>query len=116
MSRRKFDWAESPGTAGDLQPLVEVVKFMEGAESRISQGLWPLKEVHDLVLNSIPGHVFDDIHAFIVPGMAVETFEWTPLRRETPLVVKCVSFNYVLGDAIDTYNVRLRFEQVPEPL
>lgn len=116
MAWRVFEWAESPGTNYTFEPLVETTTFMEGQESRAPIGLHDVKEVHELSFNDIDANVADDIEAFIRPGMQVATFLWTPRRRDTPIVVKCMTFTRTLGSAVNVETIRLRFEQVFEPI
>lgn len=116
MAWRTFEWAESPGTACNLEPQVAATKFMDGYEQRQPTGLNAVREIHDLAFNNIDSSIADDIEAFIKPDMGYGTFLWTPKGRSTPLVVKCMTFSRVLGDKPNMESIRLRFEQVFEPI
>ncbi len=110
-----FDWAESPGTSLELQPRVVATQFGDGYEQSADDGLNPVRQVWNVVINGADAAKAMEIQNFIAPGMGRARFDWTPPGATAPLRFKCTQFTRTLGNEVREVNLQMRFEQVFEP-
>ncbi|MBI5334745.1 MAG: phage tail protein [Burkholderiales bacterium] len=110
-----YIWAESPGTAARPLPRVKATQFGDGYEQRAPDGLHPVKQVWDVVHDSIDVAVADEIDAFLMDGLGWKTFDWTPPRQATARKFKCTSYSRTLTDRVGEHSISATFEEVHEP-
>lgn len=110
-----FDWVESPSTSSSPKPIVKSTMFGDGYSQDAPDGLNPLRQVWNVVFDSIDQSTADDIEAFLLVGMGTTRFDWTPPRQSVALKFKCTSYNRTIGNEIDVDTITATFEQVFEP-
>lgn len=110
-----FDWAESPGTSCELVSRLVRTQFGDGYVAAADDGLNPVAQVWDVVLDDVRSDAADEIEAFIKPGLGRAIFDWTPPRHSAALKFCCTSYNRVLLEEYGTFGIRLRFEQRFQP-
>lgn len=83
MSKPKFTWVPSYGSRVSVKPTVNVTKFGDGYEQRVSFGINNQPRTWELTLTNKPLAVADAIVAFLRQQGAVHAFEWTPPGEPT---------------------------------
>jgi phage-related protein len=115
MPRRVFDWVESAGTSMRVEPNVLATKFGDGYEQAAPDGIHDQREVWTYQAAAVESVVADQIEAFLRDGMGWRRFDWTPPRRQSPLVFKCVAFSRSMSSTPNEESITATFEQVWEP-
>ena len=110
-----FDWAESPGTASELRARTVATQFGDGYQAIATDGLNPVQQVWDVVIDRAAALAADEIEAFIKPKLGRVPFDWTPPRQTVALKWLCTGFSRAITETVDEHNLRLRFEQWFQP-
>lgn len=110
-----FDWAESPGTSCELRARTVSTQFGDGYQAIANDGLNPVQQVWDVVIDRASAEAADEIYAFINPKLARVPFDWTPPRQTVVLKWICTTFSRAITDQVGVHNLRLRFEQWFQP-
>lgn len=107
----KFTWSPDLGARLNEQPFVQVTKFGDGYESRVSYLINSRPKSWDLVFTSQLGR-HNEILKFLRDHQALYAFEWTDPEGETG---KYVCRNWSSHqDEFGVYTIEGTFEQVFE--
>lgn len=109
-----FTWTPDFGAAQNSEPTVSQVKFGDGYEARVANGInpslrnWPLSFVKRDVSE------IDAIEAFLASAGAVSSFDWTPPRALSSVKVVCRKWSRSFDNA-QMDSLSATFEEVAEP-
>jgi phage-related protein len=111
----EFDWAESRSTRRNVMPRRAETRFGDGYRQRLPDGLNPIEETWDIVLDAVDDAIGDEISAFLEARGSWEAFTWRPKwRAGAPIRVLCTSWSRAIVD-LGVSSFSLTFERVFEP-
>lgn len=109
-----FTYTPDFGASKKSKPAVTPVKFADGYEQRISQGINTIPKTWDLTFALRDDTEADAIDAFLEARGAQESFSWTPPNSSTSYKFVCREWNRSI-DHVNKSTITAVFEQVFEP-
>lgn len=109
-----FTFTPDFGASVEVKPRVRVVRFGDGYEQRVGDGINTKPQNWSLRFSNRDDAEAAAIVSFLDARGGFEAFNWTPLLASTPIRVVCREWNR----SIDRHNlntVTATFEQVFEP-
>jgi phage-related protein len=109
-----FTWVPEFGSQKTVKPAVTQIKFGDGYEQRLANGLntmaesWNLNFVHRESADALA------LIAFLETCAAVTAFDWTPPDTATEKEFVCRSWT-VVPEKGGRFSITAQFEQVFEP-
>lgn len=112
-----FSYAPDKSPELEEKPNVTPLKFGDGYEQRIGEGINLIKGVWNLTFNNRSQAdataIRDFFRARVSPGTGMESFDWTPPDESTAIKVVCRSWKRTRVNAAYA-SVSATFEQVIE--
>jgi phage-related protein len=99
------------GASKQLRPRVTAIKFGDGYEQRVAQGLNTKLEVWNLNFVNRTETEANEIDDFLIARGGVESFDWTPPDSATSKKFVCREWTRVVLKA-NLYSIAATFEQV----
>lgn len=106
-----FSYTPEFGASKQLRPRVTAIKFGDGYEQRVAQGLNTQLEIWNLNFANRSQVDADAIDAFLRARGGVESFDWTPPDAAASKKFVCREWTRVIQKA-NLYSISATFEQV----
>lgn len=106
-----FTWTPEFGAQKSRKPRVKSIRFGDGYEQRVADGLNTNPEFWSLQFANRTKAEADAIEAFLVEQNAVLSFDWTPPDASTSLKFICRDWTRTIQKA-NLYTIVAVFEQV----
>lgn len=99
------------GAPKQVRPRVSAIKFGDGYEQRVAQGLNTQLEVWNLTFANRDEEEANEIDDFLIARGGVESFDWTPPGAAASKKFVCREWTRVIQKA-NLYSISATFEQV----
>lgn len=107
-----FTWIPEYGAAIDNTPAVMTVKFGDGYEQRVGDGIHNLSRKWSVTFKDTPT-IIGQIDSFLTTANGISNFDWTPYYGSTGKWI-CKSWKPML-DTYGQWSLSATFEEVFEP-